>query len=146
MNKKKLIDELTRSVLLVYAISLPANEINYIPGIMVQPANISQLFVLMPDGTQARKARLTHDLSFSLIDNNLSIDNRIDLSKYPELIYEWCLQRVIHFIVALRINHPKKAIFIVKYDFSDAYRRIARALSASKQSIFIPKNIDYMFL
>ena len=98
----------------------------------MQPAGIVQLFALMPDGTRARKPRLTHDLIFYLMDDNLNINNRTDLEKYPELIYGWCLQQVIYFIVALCITHPEKSIFIVKYDLSGAYCKLVHAPSASK--------------
>ena len=146
MNKKKLLNDLTRSVSLGYAILLPADKINNIPGIMIQPDGILQTFTLIPDGTQARKPRLTHNLLFSLMGNNFNLNDRVDMTKYSELIYGWCLQQVIHFIFVLCLNHPGRVIFIVKDNLSDAYRRLVHALNTTKQSIIFLNNIAYMFL
>jgi hypothetical protein len=66
------------------------------------------------------KERLTHDMSFSITGEGLSVNNRVDMSAYTEMVYGWCLSRVIHYIVALRGAHPGKRIYIAKYDFSDA--------------------------
>jgi hypothetical protein len=48
------------------------------------------------------------------------------MEAYTEMIYGWCLMRIIHFIVALRLAYPNLPILIVKYDYSDAYRRVAQ--------------------
>lgn len=44
------------------------------------------------------------------------------MDAYIEMIYGWCLSRIIHFIVALRLAHPLLRVFTVEYDYSDAYR------------------------
>jgi hypothetical protein len=64
---------------------------------------------------------------------------------YPEMFYGWCISRIIHFIVALRLRYPDRSIFISKYhDYSDAYRRMAHAGSAATQSITILLAIAYI--
>jgi hypothetical protein len=68
------------------------------------------------------------------------------MDAYTEMIYGWCLTRIIHFIVALRLAYPLLPIFIVKYDYSDAYRRIAHAPSAAAQSIIIFAGVAYIAL
>jgi hypothetical protein len=37
------------------------------------------------------KERLTHDLSFCVTQDDVSINSRIDMSKYTEMVYGWCL-------------------------------------------------------
>jgi hypothetical protein len=68
------------------------------------------------------------------------------MDEYVEMIYGWCLSRVIHFIVALRLAHPLLRIFIMKYDYSDAYRRVAHSPSAAAQSIIIFAGVAYIAL
>jgi hypothetical protein len=93
-----------------------------IPGAMVQPCGMAQQFALQTDGSREIKNRLTHDLSFSSGDPTLAVNQRIDMDQYPEMIYRWCLLRVLHFVVVLRLAHPDRKIFISKYDFSYAYK------------------------
>jgi hypothetical protein len=57
------------------------------------------------------------------------------MKAYPEIIYGWCLPRIIHFIVALRLPWPEKAILVAKYDYSNAYQRIAHRVTAVAQTI-----------
>ena len=74
------------------------------------------------------------------------MNSRIDMESYPEIFYGWCASRIIHFIVSLRLNHPEKRIFIAKYDYSDAYRRMAHSATAAAQSIAILLGIAYIAL
>jgi hypothetical protein len=113
---------------------------------MVQPAGVVKQFLLQEDGTRTLKRRLTQDLLFPLTFWDASVNNRIDMDAYTEMIYGWCLTRLIHFIVALRLAYPLLPIFIVKYDYSDAYRRIAHAPSAAAQSIIIFAGVAYIAL
>jgi hypothetical protein len=98
-----------------------------LPGAMVQPCGLARQFTLLEDGSRTQKYRLTHDLSYSADKTGTSVNDRIGMDRYPAMSYGWCLLRVIHFIVALREAHPDKKIFISKYDFSDAYKRMAHS-------------------
>ena len=68
------------------------------------------------------------------------------MDAYAEMIYGWCLSRVIHFVVPLRLAYPLLRIFIMKYDYSDAYRRVAHSPSAAAQSIIVFAGIAYIAL
>ena len=59
------------------------------------------------------------------------------MTSYPEMIYGWCFARTLHFIASLRYHHSVHQILIVKYYFSDAYRRIAHSAQAAHQTISI---------
>jgi hypothetical protein len=113
---------------------------------MVQPAGVVKQFSLREDGARFQKRRLTQDLSFPLTFPGASINNRIDMEAYIEMIYGWCLSRVIQFVVALRLAHPSLRVFIVKYDYSDAYRRVAHSPLAAAQSIIVFAGIAYIAL
>jgi hypothetical protein len=68
------------------------------------------------------------------------------MEAYIEMIYGWCLLRVIHFIVTLQLAHPSLRVFIVKYNYSDAYRRVAHSPLAAAQSIIVSAGIAYITL
>ena len=62
------------------------------------------------------------------------------------MIYGWCLPRITHYIVAVRLKHPNVGILISKYDYSDAYRRIAHSAEAAMQTIVVHNNLVYLSL
>ena len=68
------------------------------------------------------------------MDPSVSVNNRIDMEAYVEMIYGWCLSIVIHFIIALCLTYPLLHIFIIKYDYSDTYRKVAHSPLAAAQS------------
>jgi hypothetical protein len=113
---------------------------------MVQPAGLALQFTLLEDGSRVPKRRHTQDSSFALTFPKASVNERIDMDAYPKMIYGWCLSHIVHFIVALRLRHPTKKIFIAKYDYLDAYRRIAQSASAAAQAIIVVAGIAYIAL
>jgi hypothetical protein len=130
-----------------FALPLPASIIPKIPGAMVQPYGLASQFSLQADGSRKLKHRLMHDLSYQLDPKGkVSINSRVDMHQYPEMIFGWCLPRIVHFIIALRIAFPTKQILIAKYDFSDAYRRVAHLASAAVQSITVWAGIAFLAL
>jgi hypothetical protein len=68
------------------------------------------------------------------------------MDAYPEMIYGWCLSRIIHFIFALRLRHPDRKNVMAKYDYSDAYKPIAPSAKAAIQSIIIFAGIAHISL
>ena len=132
---------LAKDVVHGFTIPLPIATIKLIPGAMVQPLGLVQQWTVGPDGERKAKFRLIQDLSFSTNRQSkpTSINARVDMSAYVEMVYGWCLPRIIHFIVSdsLRSQNPTLLILISKYDYSDAYRRIAHSASAAAQTIAI---------
>lgn len=104
-------------------------------GGAAQPLGLVSQWTLTPDGSRILKDRMTQDLSFAALDSDHAINKRVDMAAYPEMVYGWCLPRLFHFIFALRNHHPNKRIFIAKYDYSDAYRRMAHSAQAAAQTI-----------
>jgi uncharacterized protein YbbK (DUF523 family) len=52
----------------------------------------------------------------------------------PKMICGWCLPRIIHHIVALRLAWPGKAILIAKHDCSESLQRIAHSATVVAQT------------
>jgi hypothetical protein len=116
-----------------FAMVVPTDVVPLIPGAMVQPTGLAEQWVLDNNGKRKVKYRITQDLTYAETakEEPISVNSRIDMKAYPEMIYGWCLPRIIHFIVALRLAWPGKSILIAKYDYSDAYRWIAHSAKAA---------------
>ena len=128
---------LTKDVVHGFSMVIPIELVPLIPNAMVQPVGLAKQWTLDEDGNRMIKYRITQDLSYSETskESPMSINSRIDMDQYPEMVYGWALPRIIHFIVALRLAAPKRTIFIAKYDYSDAYRRMAHSALAVAQTI-----------
>ncbi len=129
-----------------FAIPLSLQAIRSIPNAQVQPIGMVRQWSLDEDGTRIEKLRLTHDASFPPRPGSTSINDRIDLHQYGEMIYGWCFPRIIHYIVALRKRSPGVRILIAKFDYSDAYRRIAHSSEAAAQQILVVDDIAFVML
>jgi hypothetical protein len=86
-----------------HGFSLPflREAVRLIPDAEVQPCGLAKQFTLNADGPRVMKDRLTQDLSFWSQSRNQSVNTRVDLPMYPDMVYGWCLLRIIHFVVAL---------------------------------------------
>ena len=131
-----------------FTIPIPIDIVPSIPGAAVQPLGIAQQWTMTEEGGREVKHRMTQDLSFSSVKDGppRSINQRVDMSAYPEMVYGWCMMRILHYIVAVRLAFPDKAIFISKYDYSDAYRRIAHSAVAAAQTIAVHGFLAYLAL
>ena len=145
-NRSKLASSLRR----IHGFSIPIliGLVSKIPGAMVQPLGLVQQWKVNPDGKREIKFRLMQDLSF-LTDRAAeptSINTRVDMSAYVEMIYGWYLPCILHYIAALRVRHPEMRILMRKFDYSDAYRRVAHSTDAATQTIAINGNTAYLSL
>ena len=68
------------------------------------------------------------------------------MDSYPKMIYGLCLQRILRHIVSLRIHNPILLIFISKYDYSDAYRRVAHSTRAATQTVSVNGDTAFVSL
>ena len=75
---------------------------------MVQPLGLAKQWTVAPDGSRALKYRLTQDLSFSTNKKAppTSINSRVDMTSYAEMIYGWCLPRILHYICVAAMAPP----------------------------------------
>ena len=116
-----------------HGFSLPINPhtVPFLVGAQAQSLGIVSQTTIDGDGNRKLKHRLTQDLSFAITLPDASINERVDMEAYPEMIYGWCLLRILHYIAALRLKHPGEKIYISKYDYSDAYRRMCHGAKAA---------------
>ena len=84
-------ERVERDVTYGFALPLPAHIVELIDDAMVQPCGLASQFTLTELGERVLKDRLTHDLSFWITQWEASVNKRIDLEQYPELIYGYCL-------------------------------------------------------
>ena len=131
-----------------FSIPLPVNSVSQIPQSAVQPLGLAQQWTLDEEGNRVVKFRMTQDLSFSSGEHEMptSVNGRIDMEAYPEMVYGWCFPRILHYIIALRLAYPLTRILIAKYDYSNAYRRIAHSAEAAAQTIAIHAGLAYLAL
>jgi hypothetical protein len=114
---------------------------------MIQPLGVVKQSSLNERNERVTKFRLTQDLSFSLdTEKDLSVNGRINLQRYPEMVYGWCMPRILHVVSSIRDELPDTPIFICKYDYSDAYRRVAHSPAATSQTIAVLEDIAYVSL
>ena len=130
-----LIKKVARDAKHGYALPIFKSIVKRIKGALVQPCRLAAQFTLTASGLWVLKDQLTQDLSFAITGPNTSINNQVDMSAYPEMIYGFCLLRLIQYIVALHLAFPDEKIFIANYNFSDVYRRISYSAAAAAQTM-----------
>jgi hypothetical protein len=145
-HQDHLVRLLDRDVNYGFASPIPKNSVHRLKGAMVPPGDVTSQFTILENGSRAKKQGPTHDLTYVATFQSASVNSRIDMTKYPEMIYGWCFSRVIHFVVALRAEHPGTRIFIAKYDFSDAYHQVAHTAAAAAQTILVMRQVAYIML
>ena len=74
-------------------------------------------------GSMTTKYRLTHDHTFESSDVQ-SLNNRTFLELHEPVKFGFSMSRIIHRILLYRWHYPSKQIFISKFDWKSAYRRI----------------------
>ena len=68
------------------------------------------------------------------------------MSLYPDMVYGWCFSRLLHYTAALRNKHPGGKIYIAKYDYSDAYKRISQSAKAAAATVVRFGDVAYVYL
>ena len=129
-----------------FALPIQAAKLRNVKGVHLQPGGIVEQFSLNADGSRKRKRRFTHDLSFSITREDASINDRIDMGRYPDMVYGWCFSRIIHYLAALRYHNPEKKIYISKFDYSDAYKRLSQSHQTCAATVVRFAEIAYIFL
>jgi hypothetical protein len=126
---------------------IPKQLVPLLPQSMVQPLGLAKQWRLNETGERIPKYRLTQDLSFTCVKGTrgMSVNSRIDMTAYPEMIYRWCIPRILHYIIALWLAFPDTPVLIAKYDYSDAYRRVAHSATAVAQTISTCNDYAYIY-
>jgi hypothetical protein len=146
LDKEQVIRLLGTDVTHGFALPVKADEVHNLLGVHLQPGGIVSQHSIGSDGERKLKKRFTHDLSFSLTLDNASINDRIDMTMYPDMVYGWCFPRILHYLAALRYRNPGRRIFISKYDYSDAYKRISQDAETAAATVIRVDGIAYVCL
>jgi hypothetical protein len=145
-RKEHMMKALRKDVTHRFSLPILPTTVKGIKGAMAQPLRMAKQLSLSKLGKIVPKYRLTQDLSFSLTDKKISLNTRINMDAYVEIIYEWCLPRIVHYTVALCRKFLTKRIFISNYDYRDAYRQISHSASAAIQSIALFGGLAFIAL
>ena len=94
----------------------------------------------LPNGKKKVKLRLTHDQSFN-VSSGKSVNDRVLLEELEPLYYGGCLSRVIHYIISVRLRHPRVVILGGKSDIKAAYRRITLHGDTAAMSTIMFENL-----
>ena len=89
----------------------------------VGPLGVAQHPGITETGDIKMKDRLAHNQSFSF-GHAPSLNQAVDESELIDLVFGWCIDRLIHQVVALRLQFPSRRILVCKFDWGAAYRRI----------------------
>jgi hypothetical protein len=140
------VNQLVKDV--THSFSLPKllKAVPLLAGALVQPFGLVKQFTLDKVGEHVVKWCLTQDLPFLLTDNKQLVNAHMDMDHYNKTIYGWYLSQLIHYTVALCMKHPTSKIFIVKYDYSNAYQPVNHSAKAAAQSIALYDGVAYVAL
>jgi hypothetical protein len=135
---------LTGDVRRGFILPIRADAIFNVKGLHLQPGGMVRQLSLKADGSRQPKSRFTHDLSFAITCKDASVNARADMAKHPEMVYGWCLLRLIHYLAALRFRNPGVRILISKFDYADAYKRISQSPRSSAASVICFGEVAYI--
>lgn len=116
-----LLEHITKDVAHGYMIPLSTTTLHKIPGMMIGSLFAQQHYAIDMDGNCQPKDRLAHDQSFTHPEEAKSLNDLVDMSKLPELIYGYAIKRIIHLIMALQCPFPSQKIMIAKNDMKAAF-------------------------
>ena len=143
-NEDEINSLLTGDVVHGFVLPFLAGSIKSLKGVHLQPGGMVRQMSLKADGSRKMKNRFTHDLSFSITLDDASVNSRVQIEKYPDMVYGFCLSRILHYLAALRYRNPGKKIFISKFDYSDAYKRISQSPRASASTVIRFGEVAYI--
>jgi hypothetical protein len=88
-----------------HRLSLPVlpSLIHELHHALIQPCGMARQFALNTLGGRELQTQLTLDLSYLITKEAISVNDRVDMPKYADMIHGWCLGCTIHFIVGLHL-------------------------------------------
>ena len=123
-----------------YATPIPKCEITKLVGASICPMNVIEQFTISKSGEIVEKQRACHDLSFRMTPSNTSVNDRLVEENLFPCMFGHCLARLIHYIVALRLEFPTTPILIQKIDWKSAYRRAHMSWTTALQCCSVFKD------
>jgi hypothetical protein len=123
-NENLLDQSLAKEVHLGFACVIPIKDIHLIKDAMVVPLDIVEQHAINNKGLPVPILRQTHDQTITHLPDSTSGNKLLDTKNFAEKIYGFCINWIIHQILALRFTFPAQLILIQKFDFAKAYRRV----------------------
>ena len=140
---KSLNENIEKEIRRGYLIPLPVNYLKKLKNAGVIPMGMSEQFTINEKGQRVPKPRPCHDASFPM-DSGFSVNDDHDLSILSPCQYGQCLRRVIHSILRIRVENEGKIIYVIKYDFEAAYRRLHVFPAHAVMTIIVVKCLAYL--
>lgn len=134
-NLQLILDTVQGDVEQGFAIALPLGTDMHLPESKVCPLGVVNQKTMSEKGEIIPKSRLTHDQTYTHLPGSKSVNNLTDKSMFPDMIYGWCLPRLFHQIIAMRLAHPNTRILGIKADFKSAYQRVHYNWRSAQQCI-----------
>lgn len=123
VTKTWMMSALTKEVQKAWQLPLPVPDLYKIPWAAVAPMGNATQTTIDEEGNRIPKHRLTHDQSFPF-SSGTSVNSRVRDQDLPPTQYGFAFSRFLHMIAAMRLKHPTVPIYLSKYDFKSAYRRV----------------------
>jgi hypothetical protein len=124
MNIDILNEHLSKEVQRGWLIPLRPGDARKLGNASIAPMGVVSQSTINELGEIVPSNRVTHDLSFPGPISGVSINSRTKMECLEPCYYGHMLGRLIHQIVAYRINFPTSPIVLQKVDFKSAYRRM----------------------
>ncbi len=103
-----------------FALPLPKDILFQIQNASLAPLGCVAQDSINDKGERLQKIRMTHDQSF-LGPSGHSVNERVVKEDLPNCMYSFALFRMLHYIISIRIRHPRIKILISKFDLDSAY-------------------------
>ena len=112
-------------------------------GAAVIPMGVHEQYTINELGERIMKQRACHDASFPTPSGySVNLDHNSDL--LSPCIYGQCLRRCLHSIHIMRSTHENTVIYIIKYDFDAAYRRVHVCPAHAVKTMILVGSLVYL--
>ena len=126
-----------------YLIPLPIKYLKHLKNAGVIPMGMSEQFTINEEGKRVPKPRPCHDASFPM-ESGYNVNDDHDQALLSPCQYGQCLRRCIHAILRIRQDYDNKTIFLIKYDFEAAYRRVNVYAPHAVLTIIVVRTLAYL--
>ena len=126
-----------------YMIPIPIKYLPKLRNAGVIPVGVHDQWTNNEKGERVSKKRTCHDASFPA-PSGYSVNLDHDSQLLNACLYGFCLRRVIHTIHRQRLAFPMTEIYLFKYDFEAAYRRMHVSPPHAVLTVIIFKLLAYI--
>ena len=141
--EKSLKENIEKEIRRGYLIPLPVKYLQKLKNAAVIPMGMSEQFTINEKGQRIPRPRPCHNASFPM-ESGYSVNDDHELALLSPCQYGQCLRRVIHAILQMRLNNEKRIIYVIKYDFEAAYRRLHVYPTHTVLTIIVVNSLAYL--